>query len=188
MSSKLNVLEIIQGHIETLSSDGKTSRLDIFTFFIIPLLLSAACMASDFSLSDNITSLLVNFGSIFTALLLSVLVLVYDQDIKLDERHDSRPDKESTPPLYAVKKELLNELYYNISYSIICSITLVLACFSQAILKGSHALLTIPFTDVSFGVRIDEFFLTPASVFLAINLTLTIIMVVKRMHILLTTK
>jgi hypothetical protein len=88
MSSKLNVFDIISGHISTLKSadSDRLNKVDILTFFGIPLLFSILGISKDFDLDTDLTSLLVNFGSIFTALLLSVLVLIYDQENKLDDK------------------------------------------------------------------------------------------------------
>ena len=88
MSSKINVSSIISGHLKTLkdAGSGKLSLLDGFTFFVFPILLACLCIIFKYEMNDQVTSLLVNFGAIFTALLLSVLVLVYDQGAKIAEK------------------------------------------------------------------------------------------------------
>ncbi|MDT1888187.1 hypothetical protein FPK60_23265, partial [Acinetobacter baumannii] len=79
--------------------------------------------------NKEIISLLVNLGSIFSALLLSVLVLVFDQEQKLEDRKEIAEEKgKAVDPLFPTKKTLLEELYYNISYSVFCSIALVSLC------------------------------------------------------------
>ncbi|TOR22870.1 hypothetical protein CGG78_23835, partial [Vibrio parahaemolyticus] len=72
MSSKINVCNIIFGHLNTLkdASSSKVSLVDVFTFFIVPLLFGILVFLSGFKLNDSLISLLVNFGAIFTALLL----------------------------------------------------------------------------------------------------------------------
>lgn len=174
MSSKLNVLEIISGHLKTLkNSDGKISSADFFVFFLMPLLFSGFSIYRSFRLSENIISLLVNFGSIFTALLLSVLVLVYDQESKVENGRTS-------DSFYVIKKKLLRELYYNISYSILCSLLLVLLCFFHSLVNGQSSQINILNLYITF--KYDEFIATPLVIFITSNLFLTIIMIVKRMH------
>lgn len=186
MSSKINICEILLGHIKTLkdNSTGKVSYWDIFTFFIIPIVFSIFTIVFNFKFSNDLISLLVNFGSIFTALLLSVLVLVYDQSSKLRDR-----EKElGTNITIKIKKSLLDQLYYNICYSIIVAISLVMMCFIESICRGNTKIIEVS-TDpsISFCIDINTYVATPLVSFLALHLILTIIMIVKRMHALLTT-
>lgn len=182
MSSKINVCNIIFGHMNTLkdASSSKFSFVDAFTFFIVPLVFLALAFVSDFKLNDSLISLLVNFGAIFTALLLSVLVLVYDQSSKLSERNER-----NKVPFYAIKKSLLDQLYYNICYSIVLALSLIFMCFLESITRGK--LLDLAYFN---GPKIDinMYVFTPIVVFISVHLILTIIMIVKRMHVLLTTE
>jgi len=168
MSSKLNVKDIIAGHFGTLIDAGKksVSYTDIFSFYILPAIVSATGIFFCFNISKEMASLLVNFGAIFTALLLSVLVLVYDQENKIDQSIDESLKK--------VKKSLLSHLYYNICYCIIISIFLVVICLLHAVVEAFS-----PFTNI--------YFITPLIIITAVNLILTILMIVKRMHVLLVT-
>ncbi|EGR2837838.1 hypothetical protein DU977_04025 [Vibrio cholerae] len=182
MSSKINVCNIIFGHLNTLkdASSSRVSFVDIFTFFIIPLIFGCLFFLSSFKLNDSLISLLVNFGAIFTALLLSVLVLVYDQSSKLSERNER-----NEVPFYTVKKSLLDQLYYNICYSIVLALLLIFTCFLESITRGKSL-------DLAYfsGPKIDinMCFFTPIVVFISVHLILTIVMIVKRMHVLLTTE
>lgn len=177
MSSKINILGIVKGHFSTLThSNGKVLLSDVFTFALSPLILSGISMYAGFNLTDNLSSLLVNFGAIFTALLLSVLVLVYDQESKLN-------DKGKGTPLFASKKRILNELYYNISFSILLAITLVVSCFLHAVFKDCKTSV-YDFFDIIY----DVYLITPAVIFLIASLILNIVMIVKRMHSLLVCK
>lgn len=170
MSAKINICSIISGHINTLknASDSKFSGIDFLTFFGIPILIAVISSFYDLKITDSIVSLLVNFGAIFTALLLSVLVLVYDQNSKLDDRNTKSPVN-----FFKLKKELLNQLYYNICYSVILSLILILSCLVESIIR-----------NISY---LDRFVFIPVIVFVSIHLMLTIVMIVKRMHTLLTT-
>lgn len=113
MSSKVNIKDIVYGHLGTLSRvDGGWSWFDFLTFCFIPVALSTTSVIIGFSLNKDVSSLLVNFGAIFTALLLSVLVLVYDRESKLDDKHQRDIElKRPVDAFYAAKKKLLDELY-----------------------------------------------------------------------------
>ncbi|WP_020162204.1 hypothetical protein [Cycloclasticus pugetii] len=166
MSSKLNVKDIVTGHIGTLVDAGKKSIsfADMFSFYILPAIIAGFGIFFCFNISKEISSLLVNFGAIFTALLLSVLVLVYDQENKIDQNTDAS--------LKNAKKSLLNHLYYNICYCIIMSVFLVVICLLHTVVEAFS-----PFMNI--------YFITPLIIVTAVNLILTILMIVKRMHVLL---
>lgn len=182
MSNKINIRGILSGHIDTLkdATTGKKSIIDLCVFFGLPLLSATIFLLCESNLSKEIASLLVNFGSIFTALLLSVLVLVYDQSNKLKE-------KNSQDILFSVRKDLLDELYYNISYAVIVSIVLVLSCLIHTILFDKTSTFNIGKINYQLSINYGVYIFTPLIVFLTTNVILTIIMVVKRMHTLLTT-
>ncbi|WGS86695.1 hypothetical protein [Methylomonas sp. UP202] len=193
MSSKINVIEIISGHIQSLkTSAGSTLCFaDFFTFYGVPIGFSITGILFDYNLSENITNIFVNFGSIFTALLLSVLVLVYDQENKLDdkkemlERENKLNNTYDQVPFYGVKKVILNQLYYSICYCVVASMVLVFVATINSIIDAAEASKMIGEFKFSFDINTD--LLTPISIFLAVNVILTILMVVKRMHALLTT-
>lgn len=186
MSTKINVTEIISGHFNTLkdASTNKTSKTDIATFIAIPLLLAILSVCLDLSLNNNSISLLMNFGAIFTALLLSVLVLIYDQGEKIKTTISCEKDIQKKRN-NEIKKNLLNQLYYNICYSIIASILLVLICLIATFTLNLKPLIAI--IKISFIFDINSIIITPIVIFLTINIILTIIMIVKRMHSMLTT-
>ncbi len=187
MSSKVNIKDIVLGHFGTLrKADGSWSSLDFITFLGVPILFSSLGIAAEFSLNKDIASLLVNFGAIFTALLLSVLVLVYDQESKLDEKNQrdielSRPSDE----LYKAKKTLLDELYYNISYSILSSLALIAFCFAFSI---ADSFINPATKTPIIAVIFSKLVFTPFAVGISANLLLTIVMIVKRLHSLLKMK
>jgi hypothetical protein len=177
MSSKINVLEIITGHFSTLKSNGKWEVYDFFTFVLLPIFFGAISISLSFNVKPEVSSLLVNFGAIFTALLLSVLVLVYDQETKLNNEGIVGNNKD--------KKELLRQLYYNISYSILCSVALVLFCLIHSIISGVTSDFTILNSLVT--LKYDSYITSPLIILISVNLFLNILMIVKRMHTLLVT-
>lgn len=177
MSSKINIFGIIKGHFDTLTdSEGTISIIDILTFIALPLILAFASLYSSFNLKPELSSLLVNFGSILTALLLSVLVLVYQQESKLDQNQERAS-------FIQTKKTLLRQIYFNISFSVIGALALVIFCFLHSMLYQIELNFTLK--DYEFNFRLDTFFLTPIIIFVCSNLILNILMIVKRMHTLL---
>jgi len=161
MSSKINISSIVCGHFSTLriASTGKISKLDLLTFYGVPLLVVILGVCKDFDLSGDLTSLLVNFGSIFTALLLSVLVLIYDQENKIDDKKAKLDEDnetngtDNTVSFYNAKKQILNELYYTICYCIISSMALVLVSAVNSVVKVDTFNFSIKSFLFSFNLK-----------------------------------
>lgn len=198
MSRKINIISIAQGHFRSLNNADRSFNLaDCFTFKILPL--GVALLFAIFypKLSSNTISLLVNFGSIFTALLLSVLVLIFDQETKIDDKYEKfllyKEQMKKDPTLresmtykliysrnydekYPVKKELLGQLYFNISFSIICALLLVLSCLIFSEIVGAT------FTYSQELLKLLMFIV----IAILMTIFLNILMIVKRLNVLLT--
>ncbi|CAI1068324.1 Uncharacterised protein [Serratia liquefaciens] len=189
MSSKINICEVIIGHFRTLrdADTKKISIWDIFTFIALPFIIAVSFSYFGNGITKDLISLLVNFSAILTALLLSVLVLVYDQESKIRQRKD-------TDTFYESKKSLLTELYYNICYSILCGVLLVVLCFTVSLfLVNSNGYfycknysLFIEQLNLTLHFNLLSYLLCPLIIFFCVHLILNIIMIVKRMHALLT--
>ncbi|MCP0917579.1 hypothetical protein MUB05_13520 [Acinetobacter indicus] len=175
MSKKISVINICNQHFKTLNIR------DMVSFFGLPIVLVILALMLDIRLFKDTLSLLVSFGSIFTALLLSLLVLIFDQETKLDEKADLWNSNNLTIPLFKKRKELLGQLYSNISFSIICALTLVIACLVLS------QLLSYKLPSQS-NILISNWFLNPLVVFLLTLTALNIFMILKRIHTLLTVK
>lgn len=183
MSSKINIWSIVIGHINTLNdaSSGRVSSLDYFTFYGIPLAIAFIFSFLGIKVTSDANALLVNFGAIFTALLLSVLVLVYDQGEKLRDINS-----ESRKHNVELKKNLLEQLYFNICYAIVASVVLVFFCLIYTFLPGDA--LEISISKLMIYIDLKLYLFSPLILMVVMNLLLTILMVVKRMHTLLTIK
>lgn len=183
MSSKINFWSIVTGHINTLNdaSSGRVSFVDYFTFYGVPLALAFFLSFLGIKITSDANSLLVNFGAIFTALLLSVLVLVYDQGEKLRDINTN-----SKKHNIDLKKNLLEQLYFNICYAIVASVALVFFCLIYTFLPDG--VFNVSISKLSFNVDLKLYLLSPMILMVVMNLLLTILMVVKRMHTLLTIK
>ncbi len=176
MSKKLNCRSIVLQHISTLrdNSSQKLSFVDIFAFLIAPLGASICLAYFKNVLSDDLLSLAVNFGAIITALLMSVLVLVYDQESKLlseDHKEPSKKDEKNR------KLNLLRELYQNICFTIVISLFIVVVAFAEMFAKSIG--------ECGFMEYLLSF-LTAATTFLFINISMTMLMIIKRFHTLIT--
>lgn len=189
MISKINICEVLIGHFRTLrdADTKKISMWDIFTFIILPFIIAASFSFFGSGITKDLISLLVNFSAILTALLLSVLVLVYDQESKIRQRKD-------IDTFYESKKSLLTELYFNICYSILCGVFLVVLCFivslfsvdSSGYFYGATHEYFIDKANITLKINMLTHILCPMIIYVCVHLILNIIMIVKRMHALLT--
>lgn len=171
MSIKLNVVGVVFEHFKTLKNarTGKLSKSDMVTFLIIPICISLSAAVFHFDINSDFRAACINFGAIFSALLMSVLVLVYDQETKL---------KDECSPNFEDKKLLLGQLYHNICFTIICSLNCVI-----------FSLLHIVFDKSTLNVTyLNSYFITPVIIFSLLSLILTTYMILKRLHALLTIK
>lgn len=162
MTEKINVYRIVQDHFRTLRDygTGAYSKGDIFIFFVVPALVAAAAVAFGLNVPRAIGTLLVTALSIFGALLFNLLLLLYD----IVRRAESGPQKAE------LRLHFLRQLYSNISFSILLAVlTLVVLLVSFLGLGPTWV-----------GGTLD--FLT---CYLAALFLLTLFMVLKRMHILL---
>ena len=170
MFDKINIKIILKDHFDTFSDvAGNTCVSDYVCFILCPVAIACISIYFRYGISTDAISALINFGSITTALLLSVLMLVFDQDRKLVK---------DTDKFYERKKVLFQELYSNICYSVIASISLVLACLLNIVFGNTW----IPIIEASISIA----FFTPFIIFISCNLILTIFMVTKRIYATLT--
>ncbi|MGY4043343.1 hypothetical protein [Aeromonas hydrophila] len=195
MSSKINIIGIVTKHYASLFERGNflSHLVDCATFIFIPLSLSVLGFMLDVSLTDNAISLAVNFGAIFTALLLSVLVLVYEQESKLrdketaflkeqnDNAEGGMVDYSFVDPHFKNKLSLMKSLYLNISYCIIISILLVAFSATSLIIQSIKV-------KGDLIVVVNSMIFNPLIIFLLSHIIVNILMVVKRMYVLLTTE
>lgn len=177
MTNKVGVSEICCSHLSTLNNR------DLFSFVGLPVVLVAVTYILDIQVAKDALGLLVSFGSIFTALLLSLLVLIFDQESKLDDKKSYFDSQNEEFPFYRIRKELLKQLYSNISFSILCSLMLVIVCVLNAQLITYEASIRS-----ALNIFISNNMLNPLIVFLLTLTILNILMILKRIHSLLTIK
>lgn len=134
MLSKINPTSIIKQHFNTLydNRDEKISIWDIVFFFILPLIGSFILVLFEKELGTSSDSLLVSL-SIFTPLLLSLLVLIYEMGQKASDKFHSGTFYGD----YHDQINKLKEITANISFSILLSIIsiIVLVIYSLDLSK-----------------------------------------------------
>jgi len=173
MSAKIDIRIIISNHLKTLvDTNDEMVRSDYFIFFGLPFFLAIFFVYKNYILNSNVVSTLVNFGAIFSALLISVLIMVYDQYQKLCHAQIENEDMASIKDIER-RKIIIQQMYHNISYCILLSIILVVCALLYQALEPSYSL--------------SRYVLMPLNVFVTGNLLLTILMVLKRTYLLITT-
>jgi len=177
MSSKISVIEIVKNHFSTYEdSGGHRSRLDWEVMVVVPFL--AAVIFPLFNIGTTVSAYtnVVTVGAIFTGLLLNLLVLIYDQKTKLLAQNLKSGDEGYD--FYETRKRVIDEVHYNISYSILLSLlSVVIATVASLDIKASFA---IPGTVWTF--RIEQWLFNFPLVFLLGHLVLTLLMILKRVY------
>ncbi len=125
--NKINIYWLIKNHVASLKENGATSlsKVDIWLHFIFPFIVSFFICFFFKVMPASVIGIMVNFGSITTALLMSAVVMVYDQKSKIIEKREKETveDKKKT---YYKNIELYRELCQNICFAILTSIVIVI--------------------------------------------------------------
>src|SRR5690606_11291152 len=140
-------------------STGKLSKTDFAVMLGIPVALGIGAYLLCFEIPDQYVGTLISVFAIFSGLLFNVLVLIYSFS-----GDDFSGDKET-------RDELLKQSFSNISFSILISLLIVVVLPITLFIDGT-------------GGRILECF----ALALSANFFLSLLMVLKRMHILLSNK
>ncbi len=112
--SKINLVDILANHFDTLrdNSTGKTKYSDYAVIYGIPAAIAIAT-SQVYPPPRDLAGAVINFFSIFSALLFNFLLLVLDAIRKEKEK----PEGLNTRPL-----ALLEETYKNVAYAIVVSL------------------------------------------------------------------
>ncbi len=173
MFTKINILSIVSDHIATLRNDrnGKVYWPDIVLFFVLPLLISILLLSLGVLLTNEITNAIVTSLSLFAGLLFNLLVLVYEILSR----------KSFTPR----QKTALREIYVNISFGILVSLTTIVLsllhfieihkCTVNLCLLGKCA-------PQAVYICIPDWFISLIVYYLFINFVLTLFMILKRIY------
>lgn len=172
MANKLDVRCIIKDHVKTLvDCKNKQSLWDILSFLVIPFLCAFLWSFKGWKLSGDMLNIFVNIGSIFTALFISVLVMISDQCQKLTDKLKALPAEhdETYRELLDERREFMKELFINITYIIIISIFLLTFSLIYQCLNNAK--------------WYSEWVVMPICIFLISNLLLTSLMIIKRTYV-----
>lgn len=177
MTSKINISCILKDHFQTLKNERTKSfdALDISVFFGLPIAIGSVSFFLKAQMDDNSVTTLISAASIFSGLLINVLVLIYslnEKSIQNPEGNDHSENDNHDVNKKTLEKELLKEIFANISFSILISMMLIISLSFLVFLKPGY--LAIIFTSISIA--------------LCTNFCLTLLMGLKRIHILLSDK
>jgi hypothetical protein len=160
---KVNVWVIVIDHIQTLRNfaNNRVSAEDILLFLVIPIAASLLLtFVLRFELNIDAINALITSLSVFSALLFNLLLLIYDILRKESGGHAQS----------SLRRKFLGQIYANISFSIlvaVISIALLLLLFIET---------RLPYFTLALNLVIY---------FMVINFILTMLMILKRVHILL---
>ncbi|WP_417543034.1 hypothetical protein [Marinobacter sp.] len=133
MSNKLDISRIISHHNSTIQdSEGVPLAWDYFILYLLPILLVLLWVSSGAELSNNLATIIVTAASIFSGLMLNLLVLVNEKRAKIT--NPSTDDPRFERKYNEIKA--IEETYYNISFTILTSITSVFLCILFIAMKG----------------------------------------------------
>lgn len=122
---KINVIEIVTQHFGTLrnAAKNKCSVTDIAFFYGIPAIVAVFLLYLGYHLNDNIIGVLLAAFSILTGFLFNLLVFLVNMVEKTYEVSQGKYDSNKLSK-HEVKKVLLKETYYNISYCVLMGLVL----------------------------------------------------------------
>jgi hypothetical protein len=156
----VDVRDIVVDHVDTLRNEasGRRSTIDFVVFYAVPAAFLALAERTSLELSHDAVGVLVTALAVFAGLLLNLLLLTHGI-IKGRDRTKNDVNE----------MKLLHQIYSNISYAILVSI------LALALLLSAAAIGTMP-----IGTHVAAL-----TAFLISHFLLTLLMILKRMHILL---
>lgn len=129
--NKINVWQVLLKHYKTMSDQrGGALKQDIFIHFWFPSIIAIIICLLYGTMKASIAAIFVNFGAITTALLMSAVIMIYDQKQKTTFKIiDIRENNKSTTTLPALEtnKTVYEQLCHNVAYAILTSVVLVIA-------------------------------------------------------------
>jgi F0F1-type ATP synthase assembly protein I len=164
---KINVVRIIADHVATFKDYGqtKTSSWDVFLFFVFPLIVGFILILLGVRLSANLVSLFITVFSVFAGLLFNLQILMFDIVGKASNIKSLPPSLQTSRSIHR-RIDALEHVSRNISFEILLSlISVILLPVSTLFLDK---ISTIVFSFLVF--------------YLVILFTLTLLMVLKRIH------
>lgn len=170
MSEKIGVFEIIKGNFDTLYDvkTQKLSKMDLTTFYLLPLSLAFLCWFYQYSFSDKLIGHLINSSALLSGLLLNLIILVFGLKDKLPKAKLGDTDYD----IVTLKRRVMKELYYNVCSASVTAFALLLSCILNTMLAGS----------ILKGISLNELILNPVISFLCAHLFVSFMMITKRTY------
>jgi hypothetical protein len=166
---KANVLPIIRAHMATMSSarTGSPMLADYLFFFGIPVVLGGVLVATGFGFRVDAVIGFLNAFAILTGLLLNLLVLVFTISVTISS--SERADVQT-------RRKVLKEIFTNVCY-----------CIIVAVVATGTALSALSYMRSISGAQTGKgaTFLLCA---LTANFVFSLLMILKRMYILISTE
>ena len=180
MFDKVNITKIIRDHFGTFKdySTGKWRWLDFLLFSHVPLIVAVVIVILYGTLPKNLIGVIVTSLSIFTALLLNLLLLAYNVT-----RNSKAPTDES---LLQMREELFHEIFSNIAFAVLVALVIVVSVLCYGMINGSAFL---PEVNI-FGLIVNVLnfvidILSFVIYYLGTFFFLTLLMLLKRVYSLL---
>lgn len=166
MLDKVNISKIVRDHLGTLkdNSTGKYRPLDFLLFFLVPLLAAAGFVAILGALPTNLIGVIATSLSIFTALLLNLLLLAYNI-----ARNSELPSDEG---IREMKEKLFHEIFSNIAFAVLVSLVTVGSVLVFGLVSDCASMLA-------------AYILSAVIYYLGTLFLLTLLMLLKRVYALL---
>ena len=164
---KLNVILVVTDHIGTLRDDntGERSYSDVATFYGIPAILCAVYYWTPIKLPDDLISSLIAVFAVFSALLFSAQIALYNLSIATTKSTGDAISDEREVKRMRNERTYFSDVNYNVSYLILVS------CLS---LITFIVLLIFPLKETVEGALL---------VLLTSHFFLSLLMLIKRSHI-----
>lgn len=162
MISKIDITDIVFRHLQTLRNERtkKIDRLDVFLFYTLPALGTITFILLDMKIKYDAISIFVTSFSIFIGFLINVLIFMHGM---VDARTKFAANEN--------KKWLFDSTFCNISYAILVSIAAIIILIIMAFMSSA-------------SLRYE--LLSYIFIFLLTNFLLTLLMILKRIHVIFT--
>ena len=166
MLDKVNITKIVRDHLGTFkdNSTRKYRPLDFLLFFLVPLLAAAGFVAILGTLPTNLIGVIATSLSIFTALLLNLLLLAYNI-----ARNSEPPSDEG---IREMKEKLFHEIFSNIAFAVLVSLVTVGSVLVFGLVSDCASMLA-------------TYILSSVIYYLGTLFLLTLLMLLKRVYALL---
>ncbi len=121
MLDKVNITKIVRDHLGTFkdNSTGRYRPLDFLLFFLVPLFVAVGFVGLLGSLPTNLVGVIATSLSIFTALLLNLLLLAYNIARNSESPRDERVQE--------MKENLFHEIFSNIAFAVLVALVTVVS-------------------------------------------------------------